>query len=152
MEALAWVVGICAALFFGFAFTRKALALLAILAVLGLGIWGYLALDGWLEQRRLSKIVATVSYDLAFCSEVFPVRVLFENRTGSTILQVWFNLFAHNRHYSQPVLSEYSVHSDRIIKADESVGICLTLNDLATLSEAPGQLAWSAQITKADLD
>ncbi|WP_324134765.1 hypothetical protein [Bosea sp. (in: a-proteobacteria)] len=127
---MAWVAGICIALFLLFAFPRQMALLIVLLVVAAVAVVALVSESNQKaaasRAREMALVEITARGDMAVCSDpLYPVVVAFVNRSPDRILNaVSFSLKAFRPGFSDPVLTAYALRSDRIMRPGETYLSC----------------------------
>jgi hypothetical protein len=142
-----WVIGIGIFAVLLFAFPRQMGILFLILAVIGLGIWGYLSAQSRSRALDLANLEMTASHGNPRCDAEFPILVSMTNATGKRINSISFRLEAFRPGYSANVYSEYP-RSDRIIEPSTGYSSCWSINRYSLRTDDDvSTLNWTASPT-----
>lgn len=121
--------------------------LIAILAAIGMLVWGYYYMQAEAAQHLLSKIEMSARFSDR-CQTAYPIEISIHNGTSKSIDSISFTLVAKRPGFSSDIYSSYRI-SDRILKPDALYVACWALSqyDLgyAGLKNVPlDSVIWSA--------
>lgn len=97
--------------------------ILGIVVLIGL-LFAYSIWQDARANAEKNKVVMTVKYNIAACSEEYPLLVLIENNSSKTVNSIDFNIAVHRKGYSSDLADWGNYDSDKIIPSGQSFGNC----------------------------
>ncbi|PDT80053.1 hypothetical protein CO676_29850 [Sinorhizobium sp. BJ1] len=121
---MAWVVGIGIFLFLLLGFPKQVGSLILLIVLAGGGVALYYYLDQQAYARKKAQIITEVGTDPACSDPRFPLKIQFTNTTAETLMRVSFSLEGFRPGYSDVVVSDYLLSSDRIMRPRDVYAAC----------------------------
>ncbi|HBZ45310.1 MAG TPA: hypothetical protein DEO85_14935 [Maritimibacter sp.] len=130
-------------------------ACLGVLVLSGIGIGGYLGLEGYRSWQK-DRVAFTVLFDYTPCADTAkPILVIVDNPTNQTIEKVFFRVVARVPGRSNDILQTDQISDDKVIPPAGTSRLCVAIPNLtesqfnADLYKRLSKLEWSADRTNA---
>jgi hypothetical protein len=152
---MVWVFGIGIGLLLLFAFPKQMGAVILLILLAGVGLFGFLHLQDRQRaeeyRKREESIALSAAYGAGGCSAEYPILITIRNGYTQTIESLTFELGGYREGYSSPLYQGLSYKSDRIIAPGDTYAACWTQPSLyyGAQEVPPAGLTWRASYSYA---